>query len=108
MYVRVEAFTLFFPTLGACTTGDNQIFLAGGAIRKINYRGPFVTEGVSPNLFLYDKTFGSWQVKSKMQHGRCQFSLVMVDGYVWSYQSINQSINQSICMIQAITDINLL
>ena len=63
-----------------CTTGDNHIYLAGGAIRKINYRGPFITEGVSQNLFLFDKNFGSWQVRAKMLQGRCQFGLVVVDG----------------------------
>ena len=61
-------------------TGDNQIYLAGGAIRKINYRGPFSAEGVSANLFMYDKQFGSWQVKAKMNHARSQFCLAVVDG----------------------------
>ena len=54
--------------------------MAGGAIRKINYRGPFSAEGVSANLFMYDKTFGSWQVKAKMANGRSQFALAVVDG----------------------------
>ena len=54
--------------------------MAGGAIRKINYRGPFSAEGVSSNLFMYDKTFGSWQVKAKMSNGRSQFAFVVVDG----------------------------
>ena len=66
---------------GACITGDNQLYMAGGAIRKINYRGPFSAEGVSSNLFMYDKTFGSWQVKAKMTNGRSQFALAVVDGW---------------------------
>ena len=61
-------------------TGDNQIYLAGGAIRKTDYRGPLVTEGVTTSLFLFDKSFGSWQVKAKMNFGRAQFALVLVDG----------------------------
>ena len=72
--------TAFDLLTGACISGEDQIFLAGGAIRKINYRGPFSTEGVSPNLFMYDRHFGSWQVKSKMNYGRSQFALTMLDG----------------------------
>ncbi len=66
--------------VGACVTEDNQIYLAGGAIRKISYRGPFSTEGVSPNMFLFDRSCGSWQVKAKLQHARTQFVLAVVDG----------------------------
>ena len=72
--------TFLSSSPGACITGDNQLYMAGGAIRKINYRGPFSAEGVSANLFMYDKTFGSWQVKAKMANGRSQFALAVVDG----------------------------
>ena len=65
---------------GTCITGDNQVFLAGGAIRKVNYRGPFSSEGVAANMYSFDQNFGSWQVKAKLNMGRCQFALVVVDG----------------------------
>jgi hypothetical protein len=61
----------------ACTTGENHVYLAGGALRKSRYQGPFHSEGISKNLFLYD---GSWQVRAKLLHSRYQFSLVFVDG----------------------------
>ena len=61
-------------------TGDNQIFLAGGAIRRLNYRGPFAAEGVSSNVYTYERQFGSWQVKAKMLQSRSQFCLAVVDG----------------------------
>ena len=68
--------------------------MAGGAIRKINYRGPFSAEGVSANLFMYDKTFGSWQVKAKMANGRSQFALAVVDGSVLQYNFNVSSIHR--------------
>lgn len=73
--------------IGVCVSGQNLVYLAGGANRRINYRGPFSAEGVSSNLFVYDCTVGSWQVKAKMNHGRSQFSLLMTDGYVIFKQS---------------------
>ena len=61
-------------------TGDNQIYMAGGALRKINYRGSVTTEGISSNLYLFDQTSATWITKAKMHLSRSQFSLVIVDG----------------------------
>lgn len=69
-------------------TGEGQIFLAGGNIRRMNHRGPLATEGVSSNLFMYDQQFGSWQVKAKMNQARAQFVLAVVDRLVLNIFSL--------------------
>lgn len=61
-------------------TGDNQIYMAGGALRKINYRGSVTTEGIANNLYLFDQTSATWVSKARMHMSRSQFSLVIVDG----------------------------
>ncbi|XP_069104186.1 kelch-like protein diablo [Argopecten irradians] len=71
-------------TPGCAITGDNQIYLAGGAIRKINYRGSITTEGVSNNFYIYDQVDRSWQTKAKMHMSRSQFGLTIVDGYAYA------------------------
>uniref|UniRef100_A0A0B6Z9M0 BTB domain-containing protein n=1 Tax=Arion vulgaris TaxID=1028688 RepID=A0A0B6Z9M0_9EUPU len=71
-------------TPGVASTGDNQIYLAGGAVRKINYRGSITTEGVSNNFYMFDKTEATWQPKARMNMSRSQFSLTIVDGYVYA------------------------
>ncbi|XP_071116430.1 kelch repeat and BTB domain-containing protein 8-like [Haliotis cracherodii] len=71
-------------TPGCAISGDNQIFLAGGAIRKINYRGSITTEGVSNNLYMFDQIEGAWQTKAKMHMSRSQFSLTVVDGFAFA------------------------
>uniref|UniRef100_A0A2C9MAJ6 BTB domain-containing protein n=2 Tax=Biomphalaria glabrata TaxID=6526 RepID=A0A2C9MAJ6_BIOGL len=71
-------------TPGVASTGDNQIYLAGGAIRKINYRGSITTEGVSNNVYVFDQSEATWQPKAKMQMSRSQFSLIIVDGHVYA------------------------
>ena len=67
--------------LGCAITGDNQIYLAGGSIRKLNYRGSVTTEGVSNHFYVFDPLEKSWTCKAKMHMSRSQFSLVIVDGY---------------------------
>lgn len=67
---------------GCAITGDNQIYLAGGSIRKLNYRGSVTTEGVSNSFYVFDQIEKSWTSKAKMNMSRSQFSLVIVDGYV--------------------------
>ena len=54
--------------------------MAGGEIRQADQNGAFLTEGVTASLFLFDKTFKSWQVKAKMNYARSRFALVLVDG----------------------------
>lgn len=71
-------------TPGVTSTGDNQIYLAGGAIRKINYRGSITTEGVSNCLYVFDQTEIGWQSRAKMHMSRSQFSLVIVDGCLYA------------------------
>ncbi|GFN78954.1 upf0672 protein c3orf58 [Plakobranchus ocellatus] len=71
-------------TPGVTSSGDNQIYLAGGAIRKINYRGSITTEGVSNALYVFDQTEAAWQTRAKMHMSRSQFSLVVVDGFVYA------------------------
>ncbi|BFZ14222.1 hypothetical protein BsWGS_17260 [Bradybaena similaris] len=71
-------------TPGVASAGDNLIYLAGGAVRKINYRGSITTEGVSNNFYVFDQTEASWQPKARMHMSRSQFSLVIVDGYVYA------------------------
>ncbi|XP_005111835.1 kelch-like protein 20 [Aplysia californica] len=71
-------------TPGVASTGDNQIYLAGGAIRKINYRGTITTEGVSNQVYMFDQAEASWQPKAKMNMIRSQFSLVIVDGFLYA------------------------
>ncbi|CAG5133354.1 unnamed protein product [Candidula unifasciata] len=71
-------------TPGVASAGDNLIYLGGGAVRKINYRGSIMTEGVSHNFYVFDQTEASWKVKARMQTPRSQFSLVIVDGYVYA------------------------
>ncbi|KAL3848473.1 hypothetical protein ACJMK2_019327 [Sinanodonta woodiana] len=71
-------------TPGVAITGDNQIYLAGGAIRKINYRGSITTEGVSNNFYVFDQISGTWQTKAKMHMSRAMFCLTIVDGYAFA------------------------
>ncbi|XP_076435308.1 kelch repeat and BTB domain-containing protein 8-like [Babylonia areolata] len=74
--------SLYTPAVAI--TGDNQIYMAGGALRKINYRGSVTTEGISSCLYLFDHTAAQWTAKAKMHTTRSQFSLVIVDGYVYA------------------------
>jgi hypothetical protein len=69
-----------FIVLGCAITGENQVYLAGGAIRKINYRGSITTEGVSNNFYMFDQLECTWQIKTQMNMSRSQFSLTVVDG----------------------------
>lgn len=71
-------------TPGVASTGDNQIYLAGGAIRKINYRGSITTEGVSNHVYVFDQSEATWQPKAKMHMSRSQFCLIIVDGFVYA------------------------
>ncbi|XP_059153102.1 kelch-like protein 17 [Physella acuta] len=71
-------------TPGVASTGDNLIYLAGGAIRKINYRGSITTEGVSNHVYVFDQSEASWQPRAKMHMSRSQFALVIVDGYIYA------------------------
>ncbi|KAK3096186.1 hypothetical protein FSP39_024171 [Pinctada imbricata] len=71
-------------TPGCAITGENQIYLAGGAIRKINYRGSITTEGVSNNFYVFDQIEKNWQSKAKMHMSRSQFCLTIVDGYAFA------------------------
>ncbi|XP_076095876.1 kelch repeat and BTB domain-containing protein 8-like [Mytilus galloprovincialis] len=71
-------------TPGCAITGENQVYLAGGAIRKINYRGSITTEGVSNNFYMFDQLECAWQTKAKMNMCRSQFSLTVVDGYMFA------------------------
>ena len=80
IFSKVHAFVFCFA--GCAISGENQIFLAGGAIRKINYRGSITTEGVSNNFYIYDQTTANWQMKAKMHMSRAMFCLTIVDGYV--------------------------
>ena len=77
---------------GCAISGDNQIFLAGGAIRKINYRGSITTEGVSNNFYIYDQTTSNWQMKAKMHMSRAMFCLTIVDGSVNMSQTHHENI----------------
>ncbi|ESP03276.1 hypothetical protein LOTGIDRAFT_137657 [Lottia gigantea] len=65
-------------------TGDNQIYLGGGAIRKINYRGFITMEGVCSGFYLFDQLEATWTCKTKMMVSRSQFTLTVVDGYIFA------------------------
>lgn len=73
---------IYLYILGCAITGENQVYLAGGAIRKINYRGSITTEGVSNNFYMFDQLECTWQTKAKMNLCRYQFSLTVVDRYL--------------------------
>ncbi|XP_014782728.1 kelch-like protein diablo [Octopus bimaculoides] len=70
-------------TPGCAVTGDNQIFVAGGTLRKVNYRGS-QPEGLSSNLVMFDQVSASWIVKARMKSPRTQFCLTIVDGYMYA------------------------
>ncbi|XP_060554452.1 kelch-like protein 12 [Ruditapes philippinarum] len=71
-------------TPGCAITGDNQIYLAGGSIRKINYRGSITTEGVSNLFYIYDQSSASWIQKMRMNVSRSMFNLTIVDGFAYA------------------------
>lgn len=75
-------FTVSMCSAGCAITGDNQMYLAGGSIRKINYRGSISIEGVSNMFCVFDQTSLTWVQKAKMQMSRCMFNLTIVDGLV--------------------------
>lgn len=66
--------------IGCAITGDNQIYLAGGSIRKINYRGSISIEGVSNLFYIFDHFTSTWVSKAKMNAARSMFNLTIVDG----------------------------
>lgn len=64
-------------------TGHNQIFVAGGSIRKlgrINGRQVAIPECVSAELWALNINQRSWEQRMSMSRARCQFSMVVVDG----------------------------
>ena len=64
-------------------TGTNQIFVAGGSIRKlgrVNGRQVAIPESVSADLWALNINQRSWEPRPAMSRARCQFSLVVVDG----------------------------
>jgi hypothetical protein len=81
---QIFSITTFFP--GVCVTGDNEIYLAGGALRKLGHsrhdgnRVSIMPEGVSPNVFTLNIGLRTWDAKIRMNQQRCQFPLVVVDG----------------------------
>ncbi|WAR03750.1 KLH20-like protein [Mya arenaria] len=83
-------------TPGCAITGDNQIYLAGGSIRKINYRGSISIEGVSNMFFVFDHTSLSWVQKAKMQIPRCMFDLTIVDGYGYAVGGMDGTVLSSV------------
>lgn len=70
-------------TPGCAVTGDNQIYVAGGTLRKVNYRGS-QPEGLSSNLVMFDQVSATWVVKARMKSPRSQFCLTVVDGYMYA------------------------
>ncbi|XP_052256287.1 kelch-like protein 12 isoform X2 [Dreissena polymorpha] len=71
-------------TPGCAITGDNQIYLAGGSIRKINYRGSISIEGVSNTFYVFDHASLTWVAKARMNIGRSMFNLTIVDGFAYA------------------------
>jgi len=74
---------------GTCVTGNNDIFVAGGSIRKLGHANarqvPIVIhECVSANLWAFSVNDRSWEQRTSMRYARCQFSMVVVDGQVIS------------------------
>ena len=64
-------------------TGNNQIFVAGGSIRKlgrVNGRQVAIPECVSNDLWALNINQRSWEQRTSMNRTRCQFSMVVVDG----------------------------
>ena len=67
---------------GTCVTGNNQIFLAGGSIRKLgrmNGRHATVPECMSSDVWVLNVNQRKWEQRASMSRARCQFSLVVVD-----------------------------
>lgn len=65
-------------------TGNNEIFVAGGSIRKlgrVNGRQVAIPECVSADLWALNINQHSWEKRMSMSRARCQFSMVVVDGY---------------------------
>jgi len=66
-------------------TGSNEIFVAGGSLRKLigrgaNSRQVAVLESVSADMWslnIHERC--SWTQRAPMKRARCQFSLVVVD-----------------------------
>ncbi|KAK6167195.1 hypothetical protein SNE40_021287 [Patella caerulea] len=71
-------------TPGVAVTGDNQIYLAGGAIRKINYRGSITMEGVCNGVYQFDQLEAAWTCKTRLLVARSQFTLTVVDGLIFA------------------------
>ncbi|XP_013398965.1 kelch-like protein 28 [Lingula anatina] len=89
--------SLFMP--GCAVTGDNQIYLAGGALRKINYRGSVCTEGVCDSVFMFDYATKTWVSKVAMEMKRYQFALTVLDRFVYAiggqdYSSLLSSVER--------------
>ncbi len=60
-------------------TAEGQVLVAGGALRKLSFRGPFTTDGLSAGVFMFDPVSATWVVKSKLDTGRAHFLLAVVD-----------------------------
>jgi len=66
-------------------TGSNEIFVAGGSLRKFigrgaNSRQVAVLESVSADMWslnIHERC--SWTPRAPMKRARCQFSLIVVD-----------------------------
>jgi hypothetical protein len=64
---------------GCCVAGDHDVYLAGGSVRKLNYRGSITSEEVSNYLYLFNCSSRTWEVKAKLKQPRSQLVLVAVD-----------------------------
>lgn len=74
--------SLYMP--GCAVTGQNQIYVAGGMIRKLNYRGSMQGDEVSNMLYQYNCSTKSWEIKTKLRHARAQFTFTVVDGNIYA------------------------
>ena len=64
-------------------TGTNQIFVAGGSVRKLgrmNGRQVAIPELISADLWALNINQRSWEPRAPLTRARCQFSMVVVDG----------------------------
>ncbi|XP_064639633.1 kelch-like protein 40a [Lineus longissimus] len=73
--------SLYMP--GCCVAGDHDVYLAGGSVRKLNYRGSITSEEVSNYLYLFNCSSRTWEVKAKLKQPRSQLVLVAVDRFLY-------------------------
>ena len=96
----------WYDSAGTCVTGSNQVFVAGGSIRKlgrVNGRQVTIPECVSADVWTLNVNQRTWEQRTSMSRARCQFSMVVVDGWVIVVSSLWSSLTGRSCALSVNT-----